>query len=210
MTTSAWRKFSKARRGCSLLLLPPLRSTPRPSHHRCRPLPVDPPPPDSSNNNSAHCSSPARRTTTAVIVAATGAVATTTVVAAPATLRIKVPTHLGLPSSTPGPALFRCGRVLRVSDSRHRDSPRPWWPSALLRRSNSAGWACICTTLGATAYPPWAHAADGLATARTSMEPVDWVLGPVVPHQLVQHHDAEPACHHGLDCRLGRFQPHHA
>jgi hypothetical protein len=78
----------------------------------------------------------------------------------------------------------------------------------LLRLSASAGRACLCATRGATSCPPWAYAAVGPAAAWTSVEPVDWVLGPAVPHQLVQHHDIEPAHHHGLNHRLWRLQPY--
>jgi hypothetical protein len=74
----------------------------------------------------------------------------------------------------------------------------------------SAGQACLCATPGATSCPPWAHVVAGPAAARTDVEPVDWVLGPAVPRQLIRHHDAKLARHHGLGHRLWRLQPYHA
>jgi hypothetical protein len=149
------------------------------------------PPPDSSSNSSTCHSGPVRRrtttTTTAVTADAMGAVTVIAVVmvATAAPTRIRVQTHLGLPSSTLVLGLFRCARVPGVLDSRLRAS---------------AGQSSLCATFGATSCPPWAHAADGIATTWTNVEPVDLVLGPAVPRQLFQHHDVEPSLHHGLDC----------
>jgi hypothetical protein len=127
--TCVKKKSSRVRRGCILPLLPPLHSTSHPNHHRHHLLPVGLcAPSDSNSNSTACCSSPARRrTTTAVTTTVTGVVAViaVVVVATAAPIRIRVQTHLGLPSSNPGPTLFICGRVLRVLDSRLCASPRP-------------------------------------------------------------------------------------
>jgi hypothetical protein len=110
-----------------------------------------------------------RTTTTAATVATMGAVAAPGM----ATPRIRVPTHLGPPSTTPGSALFRCGQVPGSRAAGAALTSGHDGGHDLLRLSALAGRACLYATPGATACPPWAHAAAGPAFTQIGVEPVD-------------------------------------
>jgi hypothetical protein len=181
---------SREFRGCRHL--PPLPSTSRKS--LCRPLPQlvggnacqD----SSSTNNTLinnSCSSLARRritTTTAMVATAVG-------VAPPPPL---LPRACGPPTSTPGLALFKCGRVWGggqraasppVSAGHAGRRPSLW--------SSTTGWATLHATSHASAHSPWLG-----GSGSGGMVPMVGLVGSTVVGPLLQHHDHGPSCGHRL------------
>jgi hypothetical protein len=114
--TSFLRKFSKASWARSPLLLPPRRSTPRPSHLHHHALLVGRRAHLDSSSFDLHnscCSSPARKITTE----AAGGCMVPTVAPTEATVAPMVATTAAPLSSTLGTTQFKCGRVQGASDS---------------------------------------------------------------------------------------------
>jgi hypothetical protein len=137
----------------------------------------------------------------AVVVAAAAAVVALAVGVAPPTPLL--PRVCGPPTSTPGPAPFRCGRVL-WGGGRHPATPLASagyagrCPSLW---SSTTGWAAIHATTHASIHSLWL-AAGSSAFGSSDMVPMDGLVESTVASQLLQHHDHGPSCGHQLGGRL--------
>jgi hypothetical protein len=206
---STWKKSSREFRGCWPLPPPPPSYTPRKSV--CHPLPPsvgrnarqDSSRTNSTLNNNSHNSS-ARRTTTIVL-----AVAAVVVVALATPL---LPRVRGPPTSTPVPALFKCGWVTRRGGGSRSLATSPTSAGYAGRcpslRSTTARRATLHATTRVSGHPLWL--AVGSSTSSSgSMVPMDGLMGSTVDDQLFQHHGPGPSCGHRLGSRLRCLQPHH-
>jgi hypothetical protein len=174
----------------------------------CHPLP----PPmsrnthqDSSSINNAlnSCNSLTTRRITATTAMAVVAAMVAVAPQAPLPPRVR-----GLPASTPGPTLFKCGQVpggRRPVTSPTSAGCASWRPSLW---SSTAGRATLHATTRASAHPP-RLAASSSTSGSGDMVPMDGLMGSIVAGQLLQHHEHGPSCGHRLGARLWRLQPHH-
>jgi hypothetical protein len=179
---SVWRKSSREFRSRRPLPPPPYPSTSRRSLHH----PLSPPVgknaiQDSSsinntlNNNSRN--SPARRRITATTATAVAVVMAAMAVAPPTLL---LPRVCGPPTSTPGPAPFKCGRVKGRGGGGRRPATPPVSAGYAGRcpslRSSTVGRVALHTTTRASVHSLWSVVGSS-ASSSGGMVPMDGLMG---------------------------------
>jgi hypothetical protein len=132
----------------------------------------------------------------AVVVAA---VAATAVVAA---MGVSPPTPLppkvcGPPTSTPGLAPFRCGRVSRGRCPAASPASIGYAGRCSSLWSSTAGRATLHATTHASAHSSWSTTFSSTAGSG-GVVPMDGLVGSIVVGQLLQHHVHGPSYSHRL------------